>query len=161
MPNLTQVWAKILGMWGRAISERPVCHPQIDKRVKRHQCLDQVSQDISSLEPRPSENLLMVLWNILRQKNNLFIIVFVIIPDRQFQLFPTVHPGTLLLEHRLCLVDLTLLAMGSPLLVHMHRSLRSSSKAFVSTFVPIWSDRFWEAGRQAWAAHRLGRVEVS
>lgn len=37
----------------------------------------------------------MVLWNILRQKNNLFIIAFVIIPDRQFQLFPTVHPGTL------------------------------------------------------------------
>lgn len=48
----------------------------------------------------------------------------------------------LLLEHRLCLVDLTLLTTGSPLLVHMHKSLRSNSKAFVSTFVPVCSDHF-------------------
>lgn len=31
--------------------------------------------------------------------------------------------------HRLCLGDLTLLTTGSPLSVHMHTSLRSSSKA--------------------------------
>lgn len=42
-----------------------------------------------------------------------------------------------LLEHRLCLVDSTLLTTDLPLLVHMHKSLRSSSKAFVSTFVPV------------------------
>lgn len=42
-----------------------------------------------------------------------------------------------LLGHRLCLVDLTLLTMDSPVLVHMHKSLRSSSKAFVSTSVPV------------------------
>lgn len=71
----------------------------------------------------------------LFEREHYFIIAFVIILDRQFQLFQTVDP--LNVFYWSCLVDLTLLTTDLPLLVHMHRSLRSSSKAFISIFVTV------------------------
>lgn len=68
------------GSVGRAISERPVCHPQTKSPKISH-----------LLNP---DNLSMVLWNILRQKNTLFTIAFMIIPGRQFQLLPPSCQGT-------------------------------------------------------------------